>query len=113
MELICDCELVDGPSDVSVIGVGESPFYFRIAVMTRHVRSRRDRYGRGVHRHGIEEVELADLSCFGRRPWLLWRKRRSLCPNPGCQVETFTETDVRLAASAAAIADLVGRWSTF
>jgi transposase len=43
----------------------------------------------------------------------VWRKQRWRCPNPKCPVVTFTETDPRIAASAAAITDRAGRWATF
>jgi transposase len=107
------CELVVGLPDINVIGVGEWPLYLRIAVMTRGERPVCGRCGGGVHRHGIDEVELCDLPCFGRRTRLVWRKQRWRCPNLKCEVVTFTETDPRIAASAAAITDRAGRWATF
>jgi transposase len=68
--------------------------------------------GGGVHRHGVDEVELADLPCFGRRARLVWRKLRCRFPNLACPVVTFTETDGRIADRAAGITDWAGRWAT-
>jgi transposase len=64
-------------------------------------------------RHGINEVELADLPCFGRRTRLVWLKQRWRCPNPARRVVTFVESDERIAADRAAITDRAGRWATF
>lgn len=44
-------------------------------------------------RHDVDEVELADLPCFGRRTRLVWHKRRWKCPNPAYRVVTFTEIE--------------------
>ena len=56
---------------------------------------------------------MADLPCFGRRTRLVWTKQRWRCPNRSCMTVTFTETDPRIAAPAAAITDRAGRWATF
>lgn len=97
------CEVLVGLPDINVSGVGEWPLYLRIADMARHVRPVCHGCGRGVQRHGIDEVELVDLPCFGRRTRLVWRKQRWRCPKPKSEVVTFTEPDSRIAASAAAI----------
>lgn len=107
------CELGVGLPDVNVIGVGEWPLYHRIVITTRGERPVCGGCGGGVHRHGIDEVELCDLACCGRRTRLVWRKQRWRCTKPKCQMVTFTEIDPRIAASAAAITDRTGRWARF
>ena len=62
--------------------------------------------------HDRVEVELVDLSCFGRRTGLVWAKQRWRCPKSMCRVMTFVETDDRIAAERAAITDRAGRWVT-
>ena len=103
------CELLVGLSDVNVIGVGDWPLYLRIVIATRGERPVCSGCGGGVHRHDVDEVELADLPCFGRRTRLVWHKQRWRCPNPACRVVMFTKTDPRIAAPAAAITDRAGR----
>jgi transposase len=106
------CELLVGLPDVNVNGVGDWPLFLRIAITTRAPRPSCPGCGGGVHAHDTDEVELADLPCFGRRTRLVWSKLRWRCPNPSCSVVTFTETDERIAAPAAAITDRAGRWAT-
>jgi transposase len=106
------CELLVGLPDVNVIGVGDWPHYLRIAITTRAERPLCPSCEGVVHRHDVDEVELADLPCFGRRTRLVWHKQRWRCPNQQCSTVTFTEIDERIAASAAAITDRAGRWAT-
>ena len=106
------CELLVGLPDVDVVGVGEWPRFVRIAIVSRAQRPVCPGCSHGVHAHGVDEVELADLPCFGRRTRLVWSKRRWRCPTLSCPVITFTETDPRIAAPAAAITDRAGRWAT-
>ena len=106
------CELLVGLPDVNVIGVAHWPHYLRVVITTRTERPVCSGCDGVVHRHDTDEVELADLPCFGRPTRLVWIKQRWRCPNPACAVVTFTETDDRIAASAAAITDRAGRWST-
>ncbi len=106
------CELLVGLPDVTVIGVGEWPRFLRIAIASRAERPVCPGCGGSVHAHDVADVELGDLPCFGRRTRLVWSKRRWRCPNPCCSVVTFTETDERIAAPAAAITDRAGRWAT-
>ncbi len=80
------CELLVGLPDVNVVGVGDWPYWLRISISTRASRPSCPSCGGGVWRHGIDEVELADLPCFGRRTRLVWLKQRWRCPNPTCRV---------------------------
>jgi transposase len=107
------CELLVGLPDVNVKGVGDWPAWLRISISTRAARPSCPSCGGAVWRHGVDEVELADLPCFGRRTRLVWLKQRWRCPNSICRIVTFAESDARIAADRAAITDRAGRWATF
>ena len=107
------CELLVGLPDVDVNGVGDWPCWLRISISTRAARPSCSGCAGVVWRHGIDEVELTDLPCFGRRTRLVWSKQRWRCPNQACRVVTFVESDARIAADRAAITDRAGRWATF
>jgi Transposase/Ornithine cyclodeaminase/mu-crystallin family len=61
---------------------------------------------------GPPAVALVDLPAFGRPAVLVWRKRRWRCPEPACEVGTWTESDSRIAPVRAAMTDRAGRWVT-
>jgi transposase len=107
------CELLVGLPDVTVEGVGEWPLWLRIEITRRAERPVCDGCGGGVHDHGRREVMLVDLPVFGRPARLVWAKQRWRCPNPDCEVATWTEVDDRIAPARAAITDRAGRWATF
>ena len=102
------CELLVGLPDVNVVGVGDWPLFLRIAISTRALRPSCPSCGGVVWRHGVDEVELVDLPCFGRQTRLVWLKQRWRCPNMLCAVVTFVESDDRIAADRAAITDRAG-----
>ena len=54
-----------------------------------------------AHGHRRVEVRLVDAPAMGRPVTILWRKRRWVCPDPGCPVETFVEQDETIAACPA------------
>lgn len=70
------CELLVGLPDVNVIGVGDWPLFLRIVITTRAERPSCAGCGGVVHRRDVDDVEHADLPCFGRRTRLVWRKQR-------------------------------------
>jgi transposase len=107
------CELLVGLPDVTVNGVGEWPHWLRIEITRRAERPVCDGCGGGVHDHGRRDVTLVDLPVFGRPTRLVWAKQRWRCPNPDCEVGTWTEVDERIAPARAAITDRAGRWATF
>lgn len=107
------CELLVFLPDVNFNGVGNWPLWLLVVISTRALRPSCPSCAGTVRRHGIDEVELADLPCFGRRTRLVWVKQRWRCPNALCRVVTFVETDERIAADQAAITDRAGRWATF
>ena len=59
------CALLVGLTDVSIIGVGDWPHWLRIVIATQPARPACS-CGPPAHRHGIREVMLVDLPCFGR-----------------------------------------------
>ena len=69
------CALLVGLPDVVVVGVGDWPSWLRITIS---VDADRPVCGCGNpgHRHGVREVVLVDLPCFGRATRLVWRKQR-------------------------------------
>ena len=107
------CELLVGLPDVNVNGVGEWPHWLRIEITRRAGRPVCDGCGGGVHDHGRRDVTLVDLPVFGRPARLVWAKQRWRCPNPDCEVATWTELDDRIAPTRGAITDRAGRWATF
>ena len=57
-------------------------------------------------------VELVDLPAFGRPAVLVWHKRRWRCPDPSCEIATWTEQQPEIAAARAGFTDRAGRWMT-
>ena len=57
-------------------------------------------------------VVLVDLPAFGRSTRLVWRKHRRRCPEPDCEVGTWTDDHPGIAPARAAITDRAGRWAT-
>jgi transposase len=106
------CELLVGLPDVNIEGVGDWPGWLRIVITTRGARPCCQMCNGPVQRHDVDEVELTDLPCFGRRTRLVWLKQRWRCPKADCEVVTFTEVDGRIAAGRAGITDRAGRWAT-
>ena len=71
------CALLVGLLDVIVNGVGDWPKWLRIEISSRVERPLCG-CGKAAHRHGIREVVLVDLPCFGR-PTRSVSMRRSTC----------------------------------
>ena len=57
-------------------------------------------------------VELVDLPYAGRPARLCWHKVRWECPNPECEMLSWTWDDARIAAPRQALTDRAGRWVT-
>jgi transposase len=57
-------------------------------------------------------VELVDLPYAGRPARLCWHKVRFCCPNPDCDLLSWTWDDPRIAAPRQALTDRAGRWVT-
>jgi len=60
---------------------------------------------------GRRVVELIDAPAFGSPVRLRWRKRRWVCPDPGCDVSSFTEQDSQIAAPRAVLTSRATRWA--
>ena len=50
-----------------------------------------------AHGHGRIDVRLVDAPAFGCPVTIIWRKRRWVCPDPGCEVRSFVEQDDQIA----------------
>lgn len=106
------CALLVGLPDVIVNGVGDWPKWLRIEITSRAERPL-CACGKAAHRHGIREVVLVDLACFGRPTRLVWRKQRWRCPR--CR-RSWTGQDPTIASSrcamttkGGAVGDVAGR----
>lgn len=102
------CALLVGLPDVSVIGVGDWPHWLRIEVTVVGERPMCE-CGTAAHRHGVREVLLVDLPCFGRATRLVLHKQRWRCP--ACR-RSWTWQDPRVASSRCAMTTRAARWAT-
>ncbi len=102
------CALLVGLPDVIVNGVGGRPKWLRIEITSRAERPL-CACGKQAHRHGIREVVLVDLACFGRATRLVWRKQRWRCP--ACR-RSWTGQDPTIASSRCAMTTRAARWAT-
>jgi transposase len=64
-----------------------------------------------AHGHGRVEITLVDAPAMGRPVRIRWRKRRWVCPDPGCPVGTFVEQDERIATPRASLTTRACRWA--
>lgn len=107
------CALVVGLPDINVVGVEDQPDE-PLRVLVETIVEIEGCAGCGT-RAWVKDrppVELVDLPVFGRPAVLVWRKRRWRCPEPACEVGTWTEVDPRIAPARAAMTDRAGRWVT-
>lgn len=107
------CALIVGLPEVHVLGVEEEPG----KVLGVHVETTTTVMGCAGcgTRAWLKDqrpVTLVDLAAFGRPAVLVWHKRRWRCPDPACEVGTFTETQPAIAATRAGVTDRAGRWMT-
>ena len=106
------CALLVGLPDVTVIGVGDWPNWLRIEVATVQARPSCS-CGTVAHRHGVRDVVLVDLPCFGRATRLVVHKQRWRCPTCG---RSWTGQDPAIALEplcdddqGGAVGDVAGR----
>ena len=72
---------------MNVTGVEDVPDRpLRVHVCKEQARPLCAGCGGKVWAHGTRQVELVDMSAFGRSVRLVWHKRRWKCPNSGCEV---------------------------
>jgi transposase len=107
------CELLVGLPDVVVLGVDDQPG----GPIVVHVEQGGDRpvclgCGSWARVKDRDVVELADLPCFGRQAQLCWHKVRWRCPDPDCDMGSWTWADPRIAAPRQAMTDRAARWAT-
>jgi transposase len=107
------CALLVGLPAVAVVGVedetGES---LRVHVETTAIVVGCSGCGTRAWLKDQRPVALVDLPAFGRPAVLVWHKRRWRCPEPECDVGTFTERQPEIAAPRAGVTDRAGRWMT-
>lgn len=108
------CALLVGLPDVNVLAVDDTnaSTALRIHVETVAKIVGCVECGTRARVKDRRRVDLVDLAAFGRPAVLVWHKRRWCCPEPDCEVKTFTETDPRIAAPRARVTDRAGRWMT-
>ena len=106
-------ELLVGLPEVDFLGVEERAG----GVLAVHVQQGGDRpgcIGCGA-RPMVKDrpvVELVDLAYAGRASRLCWHKVRWECPNPDCEVISWTWDDPRIAAARQSLTDRAARWAT-
>ena len=105
------CQVLIGLGDVNVLDVTETVHRPEITIETRVERPSCAGCG-GVRVKDRALVRLVDLPCLGRSTVLPWRKRRWLCPTPGCALGSFTEDVPTIGAARLALADRAGPWVT-
>lgn len=102
------CALLVGLPDVTVVGVGDWPSWLRITITIDTARPTCE-CGTTAHRHGVREVVLVDLPCFGRANRLVWCKQRWRCP--ACR-RAWTGQDPKIASPRCAMTTRAARWAT-
>jgi len=58
-------------------------------------------------------IERVDLPLFGRPTRLVWHKRRWCCPDPDCDMSSWTEEDHRIASPRQLLTTRAALWVTF
>jgi len=109
----CDrCDLLVGLDGLRVVEVERDP-RDRLTITVESVSEPMGCRSCGVvaHGHGRVEVALVDAPAMGRPVRIVWRKRRWLCPDPGCPVGSFVEQDERIAAPRAILTTRACRWA--
>ncbi|GAA3883805.1 hypothetical protein GCM10022275_34490 [Tessaracoccus defluvii] len=97
------CDLLLGLPGLHVVGVQRDDAGLRVEVESvRPEVMGCPACGVIAHAHGRQRVELIDAPCFTAPVKLWWRKRRWLCPEPMCPVNSFMEQDPDVATQGAA-----------
>jgi transposase len=110
----CDrCDLLVGLPGLHVIAVDRDAGSGRLTVTVESPSAPMGCRSCGVvaRAHGRVEVELVDAPAMGRPVRICWRKRRWVCPDPGCPVGSFVEQDERVAAPRARLTTRACWWA--
>ena len=110
----CDrCDLLVGLPELHVIAVDRDEGSGRLTVTVESAPAPMGCRSCGVvaHAHGRVEVQLVDAPAMGRPVRICWRKRRWVCPDPGCPVGSFVEQDERVAARRARLTTRACWWA--
>jgi transposase len=107
------CATLVGLDDVNVVGVSRSPGGVRLVFELAGPRPPCAGCGASARVKARPEVELVDLSVFGRPCRSVWRKHRLECPNPACAVRSWTVEDPTIAPARRGFTDRAGRWATW
>ena len=106
------CELLVGSDDVTVLEVTETDVGgLRVKIETSLPHPTCSGCGGAVHVKDRNNVEHADLPCFGQSTVLVRRKIRWRCAG-GCGAGSLTETCETIAAPPQRLTDRAGRWPT-
>ena len=107
------CALLVGLPAIAVVGVEDDPGEaLRVHVETTATVMGCAGCGTRAWLKDQRPVALVDLPAFGRPAVLVWHKRRWRCPEPACEVGSFTEQQPEIAAPRAGCTDRAGRWMT-
>ena len=109
------CALIVGLPAITVLGVEDEPGDpLRVHVETTAALMGCAGCGTRAWLKDRRPVVLVDLPVFGRPAVLVWHKhkRRWRCPEPSCEVGTFTEQCPAIAAPRAGVTARAGRWMT-
>jgi transposase len=110
----CDrCDLLVGLPGLHVISVKCEDGSGALVITVESAAEPMGCHGCGVvaHAHGRVNVGLVDAPAMGRPVRLVWRKRRWICPEPVCQVGSFVEQDLDIAAPRAKLTTRACRWA--
>jgi transposase len=86
-----NCDLLVGLAGVRVVAVAADPRWLTVTVESPPGLMGCPSCGVVAVSHGRRTHVLVDTPCFGRPVRLAWRKRTWCCPDPACDVATFTE----------------------
>ena len=106
------CDLLLGLPGLHVVGVQRDDAGLRVEVESRPPEVMGcPACGVIAHAHGRQRVELIDAPCFTAPVKLWWRKRRWLCPEPMCPVNSFMEQDPDVARPRALLTARATSWA--
>ncbi len=105
------CDLLVGLESLHVIDVDRDDDGLVVAVESAPAVMGCPACGVVAASKGRRVVELVDVPAFGRPVRLRWRKRRWVCPDPGCEVVSFTEQSPGVAAPRAVLTGRAIAWA--